>query len=269
MNKEMFAEYAVKSSLETTLQEALDILDANDRKTFDQKKEAVINHLRNCKEPEPFDAPADRSVADKMGQQIKNEFWRRGNIACPECDIILRKVEDADREGYLELQREYSIMKSMLKEPVYCDMAWNEHVEPKALMLSIIENGNYIGYCGIKSTVQNPWEIAIEILPDWTKNGIGYMAVTAMLEAIKARLGVVAFRVRIDPGNQASQKLFEKLGAVPNGISEFLMHDENALEKFEEDNLHLIDEHLIALADKFNVKPRKLLSHVLEYTLFW
>lgn len=90
-----------------------------------------------------------------------------------------------------------------------------------------------------------------------------------MMDAISSRLGVSEFRVRIDPGNQASQKLFEKLGAEPNGISEFLIHDQAVLEKVEEENLHLIDEHLIVLAAKFGVEPRNLLSHVLEYTLIY
>ena len=47
MDKETFAEYAVKSSLETTLQEALDILDADYGKSFEEKKEALIKHLQN------------------------------------------------------------------------------------------------------------------------------------------------------------------------------------------------------------------------------
>jgi len=157
----------------------------------------------------------------------------------------------------------------MLKEEAYCDMAWNEHVEPKALMLTILKDGTYIGYCGIKNTAQKPWEIAVELLPQWTNQGLGYTAIATMLDAIQKRLGETTFRVRIDPGNRASQKLFEKLGAVPNGISEFLIHDQAALEKCEEDNLQHIDDQLIALAAKFGVEPRKLLSHVLEYTLEW
>ena len=134
-------------------------------------------------------------------------------------------------------------------------------------MLTIRKDGAYVGYCGIKSTAEENWEIAIELLPQWTNQGIGFTAITAMMDAIATRLGVSRFRVRIDPGNRASQKLFEKLGAQPNGISEFLIHDQAALEKVEEDNLHFIDENLIALAAQFDVEPRKLLSHVLEYTL--
>ena len=71
------------------------------------------------------------------------------------------------------------------------------------------------------------------------------------------------------PDNYASQALFEKLGAEPNGISEFWIHDEESIRKCEEENLHLIDEKLCKVAKKFEVEPRKLLSHVLEYKLRW
>lgn len=269
MDKETFAEYAVRSTIDDTLQEALDILDADDGKSFEEKKEALIKHLQSHKEPVLADTLADLAIADKRGQQLKDTFWSSGEVTSEDASIVLRKVEDSDREVYLALQKEYSIMKSMLNEQAYGDMAWNEHIEPKALMLTILKDGAYIGYCGIKSTAQNPWEIAIELLPKWTKQGIGYQAITAMMESIAVRLGVTEFRVRIDPGNWASQKLFEKLGAQPNGISEFLIHDQAALKKVEEDNLHLIDEEIIALAAKFGVEPRNLLSHVLEYTLVY
>ena len=88
-----------------------------------------------------------------------------------------------------------------------------------------------------------------------------------MIQEIKKRTGVSEFRVLIDPENYASQKLFEKLGAVPNGISEFLLHREENIERCENDNMDSIDDKLIEVARKFRVEPRSLLSHVLEYRL--
>ena len=66
-----------------------------------------------------------------------------------------------------------------------------------------------------------------------------------------------------------SQKLFEKLGAEPNGISEFLLHEEADIRRCEEENIHLLDKRIQELAKQFNIEPRKLLSHVLEYKLMW
>lgn len=269
MDRERVKDYAIKSSLESTVQEVLDLLEADDGKPFEEKKAAAVNLLRKSKEAPLAEALVDFAVADTVGKTIKEKFWDAGTISCLNGGLILRKVEEADRDGYIGLQKAYNLMNSMLKEETYCDMVWREHQEPKALMFSIIKDGQYIGYCGIKNTSQEPWEIAIEILPDWTNQGIGRIAIDGMLDAVKARLGINQFRVRIDPGNHASQKMFEKLGAIPNGISEFLIHDKATLEKCEEDNLHLIDADTISLAGKFGVEPRKLLSHILEYSLPW
>jgi len=63
--------------------------------------------------------------------------------------------------------------------------------------------------------------------------------------------------------------LFEKLGAVPYGIAEFMLHKEEDIRKCEEENLQEIDDKLMEVAEKFGVEPRKLLSHVLEYRLEW
>ncbi len=269
MDRERVKDYAIKSSLASTVQEVLDILEADDGKSFEEKKAAAVGLLRKGKEAPLAEALVDFAVADTVGKTTKESFWAAGPISCPNDGLVLRKVEEADRDGYIRLQKEYNLMKSMLKEEAYCDMVWKEHQEQKALMLSIIKDGQYVGYCGIKNTAQEPWELAIEILPEWTNQGIGRIAIAGMLNAVKARLGIMEFRVRIDPGNHASQKMFEKLGAIPNGISEFLIHDKATLEKCEEDNLHLIDADTISLAARFGVEPRKLLSHILEYSLPW
>ncbi len=267
MDKELFAEKAIKSSADTAIQKVLDLLEADDGKSFEEKKKAAIALLNESKEPCLSEILVDLAVAETSGAKIKSKFWDAGSIKCKDGNIILREVAESDREGHLAIQREYATLKGMLKESSYCDLVWNEHVGPKSLMLSIEKDGQYVGYCGVKNTAQQPWEIAIEILREWTGQGIGPIAITEMMRAMKRRLGVTEFRVRIDPGNKASQKMFEKLGAKPNGVSEFLIHEQKALEKLEEDNLHLIDDDIVALAAKFSVEPRILLSHILEYTL--
>lgn len=270
MEKDTMTEYAVKRTIRSTVQEALDMLDADDGMSFEEKKEIIVNHLKRFKKTENLaDVLADFAIADMKGQQIKDLFWSYGLVPCPASCVVLRKVEDRDRNSFLAIQQEYCPLRSMLSEESTRERLWKDHQAGKSLMLSIEKEGEYIGYCGIKNTAQDPWEIAIELFPQWTKQGIGPNAISAMLNAVKVRLGICAYRVRINPSNKASQKMFEKLGAVPNGISEFLLHDQKSLEKCEEDNAHLINEDLIALAARFDVEPRKLLSHVLEYALSW
>lgn len=151
----------------------------------------------------------------------------------------------------------------------YLTALWNEHLDNPALMCSILANGVYAGYCGVGNVTEHPPEISIELLPEWTNRGIGSTALRTMLDAFSERLQICYFRVRIDPANVASQRLFEKLGAKPNGLSEFLIHGKEWLRQMEEENLTKIDDQLITVARKFNVEPRQLLSHVLEYKLHW
>jgi len=116
------------------------------------------------------------------------------------------------------------IVKSMMKEEAYYNMLRNEHIEYKALMFWIIVDGEYAGYCGIKNIMHEQWEIAIEILNKWKYKGIRYKAISVMSDEIKNWLNMLKFRVRIDVENYPGQRLFEKPGAEPNGISELLSH---------------------------------------------
>lgn len=58
----------------------------------------------------------------------------------------------------------------------------------------------------------------------------------------------------------------KKLGAYPDGISEFLLHGES-LEQFRKENVKYIDKHICDLADEFCVEPEELLGCVLEYRI--
>lgn len=265
MKKRTVAENIAQNERDALIQGVLEILDADDGKSAAEKREAIIAHFESIIAEEKKELAVPKKC---IGNQTEI-FWKDGQIVYSESDIVLRSVEDADRDGFIKTQQEYSVMKSMLRDESFRNMIWKEHIEDKALMLSILQNGTYVGYCGIKDCTCEPWEIVIEILPEWTRRGIGFKAISGMLDACRNRLGVTRFRVRIDPGNYASQKLFEKLGAVPNGLSTLWIHEQELLEECEEEHLHMIDDQLILVAEKFNVAPRKLLSHILEYTLEW
>ena len=260
---------AMQKSLDAILQEVLDVLEADDGRSFEEKKALAIDMLR-CKEDSLLaNKLVDMAIAETDASQLKDTFWSASDEIYAENGILLRKVKEADREKFLDLQRIYSATKTMLQQEAYCNMVWNEHTQSKSLMLSIEKNGSYVGYCGIQDITKKTWEISIELVPDSVHQGIGFTALTAMLNELKDRLWVNDFRVRIEPTNYASQRLFEKLGAVPNGISELWIHDQETIEQLESENQHLINDDLVAVAQKFSVQPQQLLSHVLEYTLKW
>ena len=259
----------MQKSMDSVLQDALDILEADDGKSFEEKKAELLRMLNEKQEALLAGRRVDKAIAGKSAAQIRNSFWKFGKEIEAPNSITLRKVSTDDRDGFLALQRFYSPTPAMLEQAAYQNMIWSEHTEQKSLMLSIDKNGIYTGYCGIQDLSKKIWEISIELLPENTKQGIGFAAITAMLNELRKRLGVSEYRIRIEPTNHASQRLFEKLGAVPNGISELWVHDQEDLEQLENDSIHLIDEALISVAKKFAVEPRTLLSHVLEYKLTW
>ena len=66
--------------------------------------------------------------------------------------------------------------------------------------------------------------------------------------------------------NYASQALLKKLGAYPNGISEYELHGKN-LDQFKRENTDLIDDKLQAVAEEFCMEAEDILGYVLEYRL--
>ena len=269
MDKSEVSRNAKKNIINMVLQDALDILDADDGKSFEEKRAAVIELLTQKDNTEVSQLLVERAIADKEGADIKSAFWKFGFIIPASEAIILRPVEPNDRASFLSLQGTNPLLQSMEEKEPFLDLVWREHNEDKCLMLSIVKDGEYVGYCGIKNTAQPVWEIAIELLPEWRKHGIGFIALSTMLREMKSRLAVTQYIVRIEPTNLASQKLFEKLGATPYGIIDLWFHEQATIERCEEAGLHLIDDDMIAVAKKFNVEPRKLLSHVWEYKLQW
>ena len=127
MDRERVKDYAIKSSLESTVQEVLDLLEADDGKPFEEKKAAAVNLLRKSKEAPLAEALVDFAVADTVGKTTKEKFWDAGTISCLNGGLILHKVEEADRDGYIRLQKAYNLMKSMLKEETYPDK-YKDHI---------------------------------------------------------------------------------------------------------------------------------------------
>ena len=196
------------------------------------------------------------------------DFWRFGEIITAN-GLTLRRRLPADKENFFKLKRCYSSLSSRATDEASLNKLWDVHTRDVVLSFTIEQNGEYLGYCEINDTTQLPWELSIELLPQKTRQGIGAAALRAMLDEIKLRLGITEFRVRIEPNNVASQRLFEKLGAVPNGISVPFPLEPEVIERVEQKNLPFLNDHTLALAQKFGVEPRKLLSHVLEYKLVW
>lgn len=191
------------------------------------------------------------------------------NILFENADVILRKAIEDDKEPYYQLKKEYAYMKSGFVKPEYKEELWQEYLSEENLYYTIAkkEDNVFIGYCGVKNLNRKIWEIAIEIKSGCCHQGYGYGALKMYLETVARISKRHVFSSRVDTDNVASQNLMEKLGFQPYGLSEFLLYKEEDKLAAEEEYKDRLDDRYLALAKKFNVEPRKLLSHVLEYRI--
>lgn len=244
MSEKNLSRAAMKICMDDIIQKVLDIFEADDGRVFEEKKQEAIAFIAAQEDSLLAERVLKAAVNDEIGKNIKARFWNSGNILQRDANVSIRRVQDTDKEKFLELQKETCIVKSMLKEEAYQNMVWNEHVQDKSMMFTIEADGEYAGYCGINNLSCENWEIAIELLRKFQKQGVGYRAIAIMLSEIKARLGVDKFRAKIYSDNYASQHLVEKLGATPYGIAEYMLHKEVDIVCCEEENLDAIDDRL-------------------------
>ena len=209
----------------------------------------------------------------ELENQASNSFSRHslplpGELFAENDKVYLRMICESDYEKIMEVSCECSKVKSAFEIESFKKILWKSFIEEYAIVVSVIDKitNEFVGYCSIKDIREKEWEIAIEEMAKYHRQGFGYNALSLFTNKLTELTGRKTYRVRIFIDNKASQLLFKKLGAIPNGISEFLLSGE-VLSDFQKDNKDLIDEDIIRIADEFNVVPEQLIGHVLEYKL--
>lgn len=185
-------------------------------------------------------------------------------------DIEIRSLsKEQDCENYIRLQKEVSPFRHMFDEKDFCDKSWEDMFMEGRIPYAIIqaENREFCGYCAIKNIKQDKPEIEIELLEKFRGCEIGYAALCSLIYTIVERHGIREFTYYTDSDNYASQGLVSKVGGKPHGLKRFFFLREDETEKFEEENMDMIDDKLKEVATSFEVEPRKLLSHVLVHTI--
>lgn len=266
METDTITKEAGQDGIDEQLQKIREILEKGDGRPFREKQKEAIQYI--TEQTDSLLEERLRAIAGegRMTAGLKNRFWKHGEQIRVSGSVALRKVKDTDHDPYLELKKQYTVFKNAINEEGYQTVLWKEHAEGKTLMCSIEKDGMYAGYCGINDLTAEIWEISIELLQEYTRQGIGYAAVKALVTEMKARMGRSEFLVKIEADNQASQKLFEKLGAVPYGMSKYFLASA-ANKDFDDSNKKPIDDSLIVLAERFHTEPKELLLHALIYKL--
>ena len=179
---------------------------------------------------------------------------------------ILKVISETEREEYLKVSYAYSVFKGMYKDEDFRDSTWKEFLSEEAFVCSIYdkESATYVGYCSIRNLKKTEWELVIELMPEFCHHGYGTEALPLLMEFLHKVAGRRFFRVRVEVDNRPSQKLMNKLGAYPNGISEFMLHGEE-ITRFQMEHKDEITEDIRAVAEEFCMEAEDILGYVLEY----
>ena len=207
-------------------------------------------------------APVEQPVVERSSLPQAGEKIAVGD------KVALAVIREEEKEKYLEVSYEYSYMKGAYKDEKFREITWKEFLSDSSFVCSIYdkESGDYVGYCSVKNLVKGDWELAIELKPEACHKGYGTEALQLLMQALNRLTDRRYFRVRVEIDNNASQGLMKKIGAIPNGISEFLLHGEE-IENFQEDYKDMITDEIREVAAEFCMEAEEMLGYVLEYRL--
>ncbi len=161
-------------------------------------------------------------------------------------------------------------LKHEFENETYRKYLWEEFIRENVANYCIYtkDTNEFIGYCGIKNLAREIPELAIELLSKYQNTDMDFRHYLFLWINFLRLQGSMFSVAEWKSVNYASQALHRKLGAVPNGISEFLLHGEEII-KYQNENQHLIDDNIRKLAADFGVEPIEILGHVLEYKIEW
>lgn len=217
-----------------------------------------------------LDAMLDEMSVVSQRDVNRSNFPQKGQLFTEDDYVRLQMISEQEKEQYIQVSYECSYLKGIFRSEneVYTNSLWEDFLQEYTFVCSIYDkNSNeYVGYCSVKDMRRREWELAIELKEKYRHKGYGYHALSLMIEKLTVLSKQKQYRVRVDIDNYASQGLMKKLGAIPNGISEFLLHGRN-LEEFQRENKSSIDDNIRRVAAEFQVSPEELLGHVLEYRL--
>jgi len=217
----------------------------------------------------------EKLIGKMENADVQRDIWdfsyeKKQPVFAQNDKVVIRPVAEGDADLYVAIRMQYSmIYRAMIGTGEHCSASLflSDLCQPESFYC-MIENTKKesIGYLGIKDTGSVIWELAIEMDKQHTQHGFGPRSILLFLNTISSITGRTTFKAAVEADNIPSQKCFERIGAELVGLCDGpLLKTADDKKRFEESNLHLIDDNIRILADRLSVEPRKLLSHVLEY----
>lgn len=128
--------------------------------------------------------------------------------------LLLRKMDDGDAPFILRLLNEPTFLQYIGDRNVHSLDDARAYIARSPLYLVVTRNDLIpIGMCGV---MEKPWlsdpDIAYAFVPEAEGHGYAAEAATAMLERARSELGMKTLVAVVQPDNQRSIRLLEKLG---------------------------------------------------------
>lgn len=207
-------------------------------------------------------------VETPEGECDRTKLPREGELIAQNDLVVIKMIDSSEYDSYMDVSYICSLFKDKYAEEGFKKTEWESFLAEHKVVVSIYDKktGSFVGYCSVNDIREKDWEIAIEENVEFRNKGYGYNALSLFINKLTELTGQRFYRAVIDIDNYASQNLFKKLGAYPNGISEYILHGDD-LEKFQKENIDLIDDNIKRFADEFNIDPEDLLGHVVEYRI--
>ena len=152
--------------------------------------------------------------------------------------IVLRRIDEADYDEYLQLQKEVFLGGIAFNDDIIRKVWVSLFGDGRVTCAIVTGDSNvFCGYCGVKNIHDEKPEIEIELLKKYRGKGIGFQALRKMMIDIGMRENISCFIAAVEPDNHVSQSLMYKLGGVPVGIRKSIYLEEKSVEEFEKGNI--------------------------------
>ena len=175
----------------------------------------------------------------------KADFFQLDGVFVQDDKYILRAITEADKDNYLKLYRENSIVakaSSKMNDVDYesfTDFVWEKMSEDDAIYVFVFRKKDeiYVGNITLQHLSSDTPEIGMDVLQEYHRQGIALDSIPLFTKRVMEIMSVEYFLVRIYSDNEPSRKLYEKLGATVIGEepSEFAVALAQMKEKHRED----------------------------------
>lgn len=107
MGQKNLSHKTMKIHMEGAIQKVLDIFEADDGRSFEEKKKAVIAYIETREDKLLAERVLKAAINDETGKHVKEKFWSVGNISKSDEHICLRMVQESDKTTFLNCERRH------------------------------------------------------------------------------------------------------------------------------------------------------------------